>query len=206
VSEKVKFLRKQITTMSLTPSYWSERYQSDNTPWDIGQVSPTLKHFIDALDKDTRILIPGAGSAYEAVYMHVMAFTEVYVCDWAEEAFEFLRKQAPSFPATHQLVADFFELDLQVAQMLEQTFFCAIDPTLRPRYVDKAADLLVDGGHLSGVLFDRNFDHEGPPFGGSQAEYRELFSKRFEVLRLEESPYSIPPRAGSEALIHLRKK
>ena len=41
------------------------------TPWDLGQASPPLIDFIESLDnKDMKFLIPGAGRAYEAIYLY----------------------------------------------------------------------------------------------------------------------------------------
>jgi methyl halide transferase len=44
----------------VTPSYWNNRYLEENTTWDLGQVSPPLKNYIDQLEnKAVSILIPG---------------------------------------------------------------------------------------------------------------------------------------------------
>jgi thiopurine S-methyltransferase len=46
----------------LTADYWSQRYQEKNTPWDLGNVSPAIKEYMDRWPKrEARILIPGAG-------------------------------------------------------------------------------------------------------------------------------------------------
>jgi len=50
----------------LDEDYWSERYQEGQTGWDIGYASPQLIDFATTFPKDARILIPGAGNAYEA--------------------------------------------------------------------------------------------------------------------------------------------
>lgn len=186
-------------TPFLSPQYWDERYRAGNTGWDIQQVSPPLKRYVDELpDKQRRILIPGAGRAYEAIYLHRQSFGEVFVCDWAESAFETLRREAPDFPAEHLLVGDFFALDLAVDLMLEQTFFCAIDPELRAGYARKAAELLVPGGRLAGLLFASHFPFAGPPFGGTRDEYIDCFAPYFDILHLDIAPDSIAPRQGNE--------
>ncbi|PTM14206.1 MAG: SAM-dependent methyltransferase [Bacteroidetes bacterium] len=188
----------------LNAEYWEERWQAAQTGWDIGEASPPLLHYTNQLtNKQLRILIPGAGRAYEAIHLHQQGFTEVYVCDWAASAFAHLRQVAPDFPEAHLLVGNFFELDLTVDLLLEQTFFCAIDPELRPQYVQKAAQILRPGGRLAGVLFAHPFPFQGPPFGGTLEEYRSLFSASFHILQLEISPYSIAPRLGNEYFIEL---
>ena len=191
---------------TLDAHYWQTRYQEQNTPWDMGQVSPPLRHYIDQLeDKDIRILIPGAGRAYEAAYLHQRGFRHVYVCDWADAAFAWLRMQVPDFPRAHQLTEDFFDLAIEVDLIMEQTFFCAIDPDDRPAYAEQAADLLAEAGKLVGLFWATEFA-EGPPYGGHLSEYRTLFRPYFRIVYADISPYSIPPRAGRELFLELVKK
>ena len=136
-----------MSTPPLDAHYWEQRWQEADTPWDMGRVSPALRHYLDQhTTPDTRILIPGAGRAYEAVYLHQQGYTLVYVCDWADTAFGWLRQQAPDFPEAQLLVSDFFALKLEVDLVLEQTFFCAIDPALRSRYAQQVHQLLAEGG------------------------------------------------------------
>ena len=188
-------------------AYWNSRYQEDNTPWDIGYASPPIARFIDQLeDTNISILIPGAGKAHEALYLHLKGFRNVYVCDWAPEAFDQLRSIAPDFPAEHQLVQDFFELRLSVDLVLEQTFFCALPPGRRTAYVQKMHEILQADGQLAGLLFAHEFEKEGPPFGGDQQLYRRLFEPYFTILQLDMAPNSILPRSGSELFLHARKK
>jgi SAM-dependent methyltransferase len=193
----------------LDDEYWETRWQDHQTGWDIGQASPPLIQYMEKLSKrQIRILIPGAGRAYEALYLHQQGYQHVFVCDWAPTAFGHLRKMAPDFPEDHLLVGNFFELETKVPfdLLLEQTFFCAIDPALRPQYVAKAAELLDDDGTLAGVLFAQEFPFPGPPFGGIAADYRKLFGAAFEILTMEITPYSIAPRLGNELFVELKKK
>lgn len=52
--------------------------------------------------------------------------------------------------------------------IIEQTFFCALDPKLRPEYAVKMAELLKPGGRLVGVLFNDTLNNDKPPFGGTK--------------------------------------
>jgi SAM-dependent methyltransferase len=183
----------------LDAQYWEERYQQQNTPWDIGNASPPIQQYMDQIeDRSKSILIPGAGLAHDAIALHQKGFSHVWVCDWAASAFDTLLANAPDFPKEHLMVADFFKLEMQVDILLEQTFFCAIDPSKRPEYVEKAAALLKPEGRIAGLLFADHFAKEGPPFGGTKAEYLRLFSKHFNIVNMELAANSIKPRAGSE--------
>ena len=184
----------------LSADYWSERYRTAATGWDIGGSNAGLiGAFATYVPASARVLIPGAGRGHEAEALWRRGYRDVYVCDWAEEAFVTLRRSA-SLPADDRLiVGDFFELGGAYDAILEQTFFCAIDPSQRDRYVDKCAELLRPGGRWIGVLFDRAFE-SGPPFGGTRAEYRERFSRHFDIDLLGRFGQSIGPRAGRELL------
>lgn len=191
----------------LSASYWEKRYRETDTPWDIGYISPPLRQYIDQLtDQDQKILIPGAGRAYEAIYLHQQGFRQVYVCDWAKTSFDLLRQEVPNFPEEHLLVADFFDLDLSVDLVIEQTFFCALLPEQRDAYAAKMATLLKPGGKLVGLLFAEHFDHPGPPFGGTAEEYQALFQPQFEIERMEIAADSIQPRQGRELFFILQKR
>ncbi|HMR44032.1 MAG TPA: hypothetical protein PKC40_09370, partial [Saprospiraceae bacterium] len=93
----------------------------------------------------------------------------------------------------------------KVDLILEQTFFCAIDPAQRRRYAQKSFELLNSGGRLAGVLFASHFEKPGPPFGGGAAEYRRIFEEFFIIQKLEPAYNSIAPRAGNELFIELLK-
>ena len=190
----------------LSSEFLENHWQTENTPWDIGYLSPPLKAFIDDLtNKNLRILIPGAGSAYEAVYLFENGFRNVYVCDWAESAFSNLRKKLPDFPNNQCLITDFFKLNLEVDLIIEQTFFCAIDPNLRTKYAEKTADILSENGMLAGLLFAAEFPFEGPPFGGTKSEYVKIFEPYYKITEMKIAKNSIGPRMNNELFVKFKK-
>ncbi len=143
---------------NLDQKFWDERYRTGQTGWDIGYVSPPLKEYIDQLtDKNLRILIPGGGNSYEAGYLLEQGFTDVTVVDISAEIVKILQDKHAS-SGLKAVCEDFFEHDGQYDLVLEQTFFCAIDPSLRRRYVYKMHDLLTPSGKLAGLLFNRSFE------------------------------------------------
>lgn len=187
--------------MTFDATYWQEHYESGHTPWDIGTVSTPLKEYIDQLtDKRLRILIPGCGRGHEAIYLAEQGFENVTVIDLVDEAFTELRAKAPSVRC---IAGDFFAHEGTYDRILEQTLFCAIDPSLRDAYMAKAASLLAPGGKLAGVLFDREFE-DGPPFGGTVEEYRTYLGKYFASFTIESCYNSIAPRMGSEVFVRAK--
>jgi len=196
--------------MKLSKSYWNTRYKTEDIGWDLGQVSPPLKAFFDGLPenyKSKAILIPGGGNAYEAEYLHYLGFKQVYVADVSERALQNFKTRVPSFPDTHLIHNDFFKLEVHRFDLIiEQTFFCALDPKLRPKYAKKMSQLLTPNGSLTGVLFQFPLTVKGPPFGGDAAEYRSYFEPYFTIDILEPCYNSIGSRAGKELFFSLFKQ
>lgn len=191
----------------LDKDFWNNRYLDGSTGWDLGKVSEPLAAYADqVVDKNTRILIPGCGNAYEAAYLADLGFTNITLLDIAPALVEANQKRFQNVAAVKVVEGDFFQHEGNYDLVVEQTFFCAIDPALRPKYVEKIAELLKAGGKIAGVLFDTTFPTEGPPFGGNTSEYRILFEPFFKIHTLSPCYNSAKPRAGSEAFIIAEKK
>ncbi|WP_367105561.1 methyltransferase domain-containing protein [uncultured Psychrobacter sp.] len=192
--------------------FWQQHYEQNSIKWDMGEVSPPLKAYIDQLPasaKSEAILVAGAGNAYEVGYLHEQGFTNVMLVDFAPAPIEDFAKRYPDFPSDHLICADFFALSSDKYQFdwaLEQTFFCAINPARRDEYVQQMATLLKPKGKLVGLLFDVAFEHEGPPFGGTKEEYQQRFAPYFDIEIMQTSYNSHPARQGSELFIKLRAK
>lgn len=196
----------KLKTMELNKTYWETRYQNKETGWDTGSITTPLKEYIDQLtNKELKILIPGAGNGYEFDYLVQKGFTNVFVIDIAPSPLEAIKKRNPEW-SSHLLLGDFFEFDDTFDLILEQTFFCALNPKLRLNYVIKMHQLLRPKGKLVGLLFDFPLTAEGPPFGGSQEAYLELFSNHFEIKTLEIAFNSIKPRKDKELFFIFEKK
>ncbi len=202
-------LTKTLFVEQLDRDYWNKRWNRDETNWDLGSVSPSLKMFIDQIkNKDCRILIPGCGNGYEAGYLLNHGFTNITMVDIASVPVENVKALYATYLGNELTVLqqDFFTLEGQYDLIIEQTFFCALPRSKRPAYVQQMKKLLQPSGELAGLLFNIEFDKEGPPFGGSAAEYRALFSPDFTILQMAVTLYSAAPRAGTELFFHLREK
>lgn len=192
--------------MKLNKEYWQERYAENETGWDAGSVTTPIKEYVDQLtDKNIKILIPGAGNGYEAEYLWNQGFKNVYVLDIAQFPLENLKNRIPGFPEENLILGDFFDLEQTFDLIVEQTFFCALDPILRSKYVSQMNQLLKPGGKLVGVLFNFPLTEQGPPFGGDYDGYFSLFNPIFAIQKLETCYNSIKPRANKEFFISLQK-
>lgn len=198
---------------TLDATYWENRYQKQETGWDLKSISPPLKQIVDRLDQtypgqlDLKILIPGAGMGYEALYLFEKGYTNVYVVDIAPSPLESIAQACPNFPKNQLICGDFFDVELSDFDLvLEQTFFCALDPKWREAYAQKMHRILKKGGTLQGLLFQFPLTEQGPPFGGSIEEYLDLFEPYFKILFIETAQNSIKPRADKELFFIFENK
>ena len=192
--------------LPLNAEYWNNQYKSNETGWDLKQVSPPLKAYFDQLEnKDISILIAGCGNAYEAEYLYSLGFINITLVDIALELVTNLNEKFSdtSIEVIHQ---DIFEHKGQYDLIIEQTLFCAIDPSLRINYAHKVHELLKDNGKLVGLLFDKEFEKQGPPFGGCKCQYEPLFSPYFTFKTFEECYNSTEKRNGEELFMNFQKK
>lgn len=188
-------------TKDVNADFWENKWKKNQTGWDIGYASPALvSYFEQKADWNARILIPGCGNAYEAEALALLGYTDITLVDISKTLTDKLKEKYNNTPAIKVVNADFFQLQEQFDYIIEQTFFCALDPSLREDYVAKMARLLKQNGQLVGLLFDRDFGNPFPPFGGDLTEYETLFKPHFNTRKFEKCTNSIPARAGTELL------
>jgi SAM-dependent methyltransferase len=182
----------------LDAQYWDAQWKSNTIGWDLGMPAPPLVSLIDSIEnKSVKILIPGCGNAYEAEYLVSKGFKNITLIDISETACAILKVKFLNQSAVRVLCEDFFKLEDKFDVIIEQTFFCALPPIMRQRYVWKMHSLLNDHGILAGLLFNRQFD-VSPPFGGSLEEYEKLFQTAFHIDQLSTANNSVTPRANTE--------
>lgn len=186
----------------MNKEFWEEKYANQSTGWDLGEVSPPLKAYFDQLtNKDISLLIPGCGFGHEAIYLHQQGFTNITVIDLVGDALQYMKENAPSVQC---IEGDVFDLNATFDIIIEQTLFCAINPSLREKYVMKMSQLLSNKGKYVGLLFNREFDG-GPPFGGNINEYAVYFSSNFSEFTMETCYNSASPRLGNEVFFIAKK-
>lgn len=191
----------------LNDDYWENRWQQQSTGWDIGYASPALCSYANQYsNKQAAVLIPGCGNGWEAIQLAADGFTNITLLDIAPTAVQQQQQRLAHLPQLSMVCGDFFEHETKYDLLLEQTFFCALPPALRPQYVKHAAHLLRPGGTMAGVLFNRQFEAAGPPFGGDENEYRTLFSEHFLLHTFAPCYNSIPQRQGTELFFIAKKQ
>jgi SAM-dependent methyltransferase len=191
--------------LSLDKTYWDNQYLANTLGWDLGQVSPPIKEYIDSIpNKNAKILIPGCGNSYEAEYLLKNNFTDITVIDISPTLVAALKQKFAENKNIKIVLGDFFEHKNQYDIIIEQTFFCALHPNDREKYVFKMHELLRKNGKLVGLLFNREFE-KSPPFGGSLKEYEMLFANSFILNSISPAINSVTTRTNSELFIDFTK-
>ena len=170
------------------PTDWEEQYRRGETPWEKGAPSPGLMDFLATEPIRGRVLVPGCGFGHDVRALAATA-DEVVGIDIARSAI----RTARTFPAIggeRFEVADLFALPAAMRGSFdwvwEHTCFCAIDPAMRPAYVESVAGALKPDGCLLAIFYldpGNESPDEGPPFEVSLTELDALFAPRFSLQR-----------------------
>lgn len=185
--------------------YWQERYAESATGWEIKGESTPLINYVLNINKNNKILFPGSGRADDAEYLFRKGYKNIHILDFVEAPLLQFHDRVPDFPENQIHCKDIFSFNEGFDIVIEQTIFCAIQRDRREEFISKIASLLYPEGIYAGVLFNSEFENEGPPFGGSKAEYEELFQNYFSEVQLEECNNSIAPRMGREFFFIAKK-
>ncbi|XP_068649612.1 probable thiol methyltransferase 2 [Aristolochia californica] len=190
---------------------WDKCWENGNTPWDLGRPQPVIVHLLNsgALPKG-RALIPGCGSGHDVA---AIAAPDRFVVglDISENAIKRAKELSSSLPNANCL--DFLKADFFAWKPAEQfdlifdyTFFAAVDPSLRPDWGSKVADLLKPDGELITLISPISEHFGGPPYGVSVADYQKvLIPLGFEAISIVDNEHSIETRKGLEKLGRWKK-
>lgn len=176
---------------------WEQRYQSAQTGWDRGGISPALKYWLDEGLSPCRILIPGCGRGHEVVELAKRGFI-VTAIDIAPSAVQHLNAALDAAGVSATVVqGDLFRLHPHhpFDAVYEQTCLCAIEPGQRQAYAEKLYGWLRPGGHLYALLMQTGVTG-GPPFHCDLLAMRELFCPPRWQWPEGEQPVFTPHRNG----------
>src|SRR5688572_16915575 len=137
------------------PTDWEAQYQREETPWDKGAPHPGLIDWLETNRPNSPVLVPGCGVGHD---VRALAATGVDVTgiDLAPSA---IRRAAasPRVASERYEIADLFALPRHLmnafALVWEHTCFCAIEPRLRPAYVEAVHGALRPDGRLLAVFY-----------------------------------------------------
>lgn len=189
----------------MAPEFWSERFEKQFTPWDLGGVPRALRDFVARSPAPLATLIPGCGTGYEVVHL-AEAGWDVTAIDFSEAAVAAAQAAAGKW-ADRILTADFFTFAPARAPQLiyERAFLCALPRARWPAVVQRWSELLAPGALLAGFFyFDKS--PKGPPFGASEEQLHHLLATHFERIEDAAVSDSVPVFAGKERWQVWRRK
>ncbi|MGF6791954.1 methyltransferase domain-containing protein [Paraburkholderia sp. 35.1] len=187
-----------------SPEFWDERFERHFTPWDQAGVPSAFRAFAER-HRDVAVLIPGCGSAHEAVWLARQG-NPVRAIDFSPAAVAAAREQLGAHASLVEQ-ADFFTYapPFAPAWIYERAFFCALPPARRADYAQRMAKLLPAGGLLAGIFFI-GATPKGPPFGVERGELDALLTPHFELVEDEAVDDSITVFAGRERWLTWRRR
>jgi SAM-dependent methyltransferase len=187
-----------------SPGFWDERFEQRFMPWDQAGVPEAFAGFVGARDA-RHVLIPGCGSAYEALYLAERGWP-LRAIDFSPNAVEVARAQLGAHADIVE-EADFFTYEPPFAPdwIYERAFLCALPRERWRDYAERMATLLRPGALLAGFYFI-GATPKGPPFGIARGELDALLSAHFELIEDREVSGSIPVFAGRERWLTWRRK
>ena len=200
-------LEAQVTM----PTDWEDNYRRGETPWEKGMPHPALVEFLKATQVHGSVLVPGCGTGHDVRALAATA-DEVVGLDIAPSAISQAKAQ-PAVGGERYQLGDLFALPPSLRGafdvVFEHTCFCAIDPSLREKYVAAVAGALKPGGHLLAVFYlDPGLEpgESGPPHGVTREELNGFFSPRFTLIHEWKPAATYPGREGREMCRLLQAK
>jgi methyl halide transferase len=188
--------------------FWESRYQTGDDRWDLGRAAPPLTTLLtqSLAPAPGRMAVLGCGRGYDALLFARQGF-DVVGFDFAATAIAQAQHLAGTQPIRFEQ-RDIFGLRKDYAgafdYVLEHTCFCAIDPGLRPDYVQLVHSLLCPAGELIALFWAHNRSG-GPPFGSSEHELRTLWGSQFSLVDWQKPTNSVIGRQGEEILARWQK-
>ena len=193
----------------------SPEYQTSTSPfavnpaWNLDSPSESLKDMLPRMKlPKSRILILGCGDSHDASVFAERGHV-VTAVDISSHAIERSKKLFGHIPNISWLQSDLFKLPSSFNGafdlVYEYTCLCAINPNQRKDLVQTWSRCLHDQGQIMGTFFCMH-KRNGPPFGATEWEFRELLKKRFQTLIWTRWRKSIPRRQGRELFILAQKR
>jgi len=191
-------MKKIINTPELNANdAWREVWKQNVLPFDRGVSQPSLIDFVHSnaveLPRKGRAITPGCGRGYDAL-LFAQKGLESWGIDISGEAVEAAKIWLGGQPHAETARVffkelDFFDFELPEGKFdlgYDYTFLCALNPSLRPKWADRFAELINPGGILLCLMFPLDGDRPGgPPFSLSPEIYAELLEENFELLHQE---------------------
>jgi SAM-dependent methyltransferase len=181
------------------PDFWSQRYVSERTPWQLDGVPKRLSKFIRSLRPGGNVLIPGCGQDYRTIDAFHGAGHRVTAIDFSPIAVDATKKALPAV-ADGIILGDFFTYNFEAVPfdlVYERTFLCSLPPRLWKHYATRVAELLCPRGIFAG-FFLYGKESDPPPYPLNESKATEILAGRFNLKKSEPVSDSLSIFAGQE--------
>ncbi|CAE6447736.1 unnamed protein product [Rhizoctonia solani] len=224
VASRVRALFAQSKSESERQEAWDATWREGVTPWDAGMPQPPLRQVFETpiwsdlgIPKSGRVLVPGCGRGYDAIYLASQGYS-VIGADISTTAISEAQKYLSSQPGAENIqvqyqVLDFFKSPLLTKEpfdlVYDYTFFCAIPPELREHWGRRMAEIVKPGGYLITLMYPIDPDRArngGPPFPVDFEAYSAVLNESWDNLLNAIPTTSQPTHEGRERLGVWRRK
>uniref|UniRef100_A0ACD5WDR1 Uncharacterized protein n=1 Tax=Avena sativa TaxID=4498 RepID=A0ACD5WDR1_AVESA len=189
---------------------WSKCWEQGVTPWDLGEPTPAVVKLAQSgtLPAGT-VLVPGCGGGYDAVALSGAGRSVVGldVCDAAIQRAKQWSSSSPP-PDVAFVNADFFTWapPEPFHLIFDYTFFCALDPSLRPAWAARMHQLLRPDGELITLMYMPQDQDSGPPYNTTVLDYEEVLNPLgFVIGSIQDNDVAVEPRKGLEKIARWKK-
>jgi hypothetical protein len=177
-------------------SRWNERWQQNQTAWDLGGPHPLTASIL----QDAKImskndlcgpwLIPGCGRAHDAPALLEAGATLVRGVDFVSLAIDEARRLYGKQTGVSLTCRDVSQVPADEQShyrgVFDRAMLCAVHGAERQKYLDAVSQYLMPQGFFVSLAFASVARPEaGPPFEISQSEITASFAKGWEILLLE---------------------
>ena len=190
--------------------FWEDIYLENDTGWDLGGPTPIFQKIASKLEPK-KICLIGCGRGYDAIMFAKNNF-HVTAVDFAPSAVNAVKILAKENEVKLDILeSDIFHLSPEYNNyfdyVIEQTCFCAINPSRRLDYEKLVSSILCKNGNLIGLWFplDKKLSEGGPPYGTTVDEVKSIFNRGWKIKKEEFPKESIKPRIDREKLIVFEK-
>ena len=190
--------------------FWEDIYLENDTGWDLGGPTPIFQKIASKLEPK-KICLIGCGRGYDAIMFAKNNF-HVTAVDFAPSAVNAVKILAKENEVKLDILeSDIFHLSPDYNNyfdyVIEQTCFCAINPSRRLDYEKLVSNILCKNGNLIGLWFplDKKLSEGGPPYGTTVDEVKSIFNRGWKIKKEEFPKESIKPRIDREKLIVFEK-
>lgn len=201
---------RQLVDGNQSADGWSKCWEQGVTPWDLGEPTPAVVKLVKSGTLPAggaTVLVPGCGGGYDAVALSGAGRSAVGL-DACDAAIQKAKQWSSASPDVAFVNADFFTWapPEPFHLIFDYTFFCALDPSLRPAWAARMDELLRPDGELITLMYLPQGQDSGPPYNTTVLDYEEVLNPLgFVINSIEDNDVAVEPRKGLEKVARWKK-